>query len=154
MQITCCEKLNTKSFRDGVVWKYWKRKKIIWICFVWFFFSSHPTSLNVATSEMWLFMAWNCTMAETSKPTEEGNGGSAPAKNTTSPASWQENSAIPVQLVFPSPVTLYTFRRSQKVCFPAMNCTPWTPPQWYILSYALVRMWEAGQGSLLMKRWS
>lgn len=51
------------------------------------FFSSHSTSLNVATSEICLFMAWNCTTAETSKLTEEGNGGSAPAKNTTSPAS-------------------------------------------------------------------
>lgn len=79
-------------------------------------------------------MAWNCTTVETSKLIEEGNGGSAPAKNTTSPPSWQEDSAIPVQLVFPSSVTLYTFRwlrRCQEVSFSAMNCTPWTLPQWY-----------------------
>lgn len=112
------------------------KEKKLFVFLLFGFFSSHSTFLTVATSEIWLFMAWNCTTAETSKLTEEGNGGSAPAKNTTSPASWQEDSAIPVQLVFPSPTTLYIFRRSQevyiqKVCFPAMNCTPWTPPQWY-----------------------
>lgn len=133
------------------------KEKKLFVFLLFGFFSSHSTFLTVATSEIWLFMAWNCTTAETSKLTEEGNGGSVPAKNTTSPASWQEDSAIPVQLVFPSPATLYIFRRSQEVYIQKFVSLQWTVPHGHhhndMVSYALARMGESGQGGLLVKMW-
>lgn len=149
MQITCCEKLNTKLFRHGVVWKHLKRKKKLFGFVLFGFFSSHSTSLTVVTSEIWLFMDWNCTTAETSKLTEEGNGGSVPAKNTTSPASWQEDSATPVQLVFPSPATPHIFRWPQeeprslhpRSLFPCNELYPMdtTTTIWYVMHW---QEWE------------
>lgn len=119
-----CRQPTVKSLTQNYLGMEWCEnigKEKIWIYLVWFF-SSHSTSLNVATSEIWLFMAWNCTTAETSKLTEEGNGQSAPDKNSTTPVSCQEDSAIPVQLGFPSPVTLYTFRWPQKEPISLLPC--------------------------------